>query len=512
VSEVTGVVGGVAGMLADTGLWALSLLVLLGAVPNAVAVIQTVYAALHRFRDHYDDDQVDLLELPRVTVLVPAWNEAAVLRFSVDRMMALDYPVDRLRLVVVDDASTDETPELMAKKMEQYPARVIHLRRHKGGEGKAHTLNHGLREILADDWAEAVLITDADVVFEATSIRRMTRHLADPAVGAVTAFIKEASEPSNWMNRYIGYEYAAAQAVGRRAQNVAGAQACLAGGAQLHTRANLEQLGGLMDTTTLAEDTVTTILTQLAGRTVVFDGNAHCLAEEPAGVVGLWKQRQRWARGNLQVGRRFRSVFFRPSRVHKLGRPWFGLMWWSTLLLPAFMIVSAAALSTLWWLDANRGHQIFTLLWITNALGFLFTTAFTLSVDGGVARRSWRQAIYFPGLISLTVMAWVLVPRPMHELVRAVCLDLGLGWSRQTRSYLALAAYLWIAACMLAAWAVYRLDKAHDLGRLGGVLLFVVGYGPLLCAITCAAYVAEARGAPATWDKTEKTGKVGAIT
>jgi cellulose synthase/poly-beta-1,6-N-acetylglucosamine synthase-like glycosyltransferase len=502
-------VSGVLSWFGSLGLWTLSLIVLLGAVPNAVTVLQVVFASLHRFRDHYGDEQVDPLDLPRVAVLVPAWNEAPVLRFSVDRMMALDYPPSRLRVVVVDDASTDETPELMHEKMQQYPGRVVHLRRAEGGQGKAHTLNHGLRRVLSDDWAEAVLITDADVVFEPTSVRRMTRHLTDPDVGAVTAFIKEASEPANWMNRYIGYEYVAAQAVGRRAQNVAGAQGCLAGGAQLHTRANLDDLGGVIDTTTLAEDTVTTFLTQLAGRRVIFDGNAHSLAEEPAGIVGLWKQRQRWSRGNVQVARRFKSVFFRPSSVHRLGRTWFGLMWWSTLLLPAFMIVASAALAALWWLDANRGHQVFTLLWITNALGFVFTTTFTLLVDRSVARRTWRQAVSFPGLISLAVMAWVLVPGPMHLLVRQTCLAIGLGWSPHTRSCLALAAYLWISVSMLAAWALYRLDTKHDLGRLGGVLLFVVGYGPLLCAITFAAYVAEARGATATWDKTVKTGKIG---
>ena len=60
------------------------------------------------------------------------------------------------------------------------------------------------------------------------------------------------------------------------------------------------------------------------------------------------------------------------------------------------------------------------------------------------------------------------------------------------------------------AWAVYRWDKARGLGRWGGIPLFLVGYGPLLCAITFASYVAELRGAAAVWDKTEKTGKVGA--
>lgn len=495
-------------VLASVGLWVLSIFVLLGAIPNVVTVVQFVLLACHRWRDHLDDDQVGLEELPRVAVLVPAWNEAAVLKLSVDRMMALDYPTDRLLLAVVDDASTDETPELMAAKCAQYPGRVRHLRREQGGQGKAHTLNHGLRELLADDWAEAVLITDADVVFEPTAIRRMTRHLADPQVGAVTAFIKEASGSPNWMNRYIGYEYTAAQAVGRRAQNVVGAQACLAGGAQLHTRHNLEALGGLIDTSTLAEDTVTTLLTQLDGRSVVFDGNAECYAEEPADVVGLWKQRLRWSRGNLQVGRRFQHVFFRPSRTHHLGNWWFGAMWWSTLLLPAFMVLASAALVALWWLDATRGRFLFDALWISNALGFVFTTVSTLLVDRGVARRSWRQGLAFPGLVSLVVMAWVLAPAPTRALVRHVCEMLGWGWSADVRHLLALAAYLWISVCMLAAWAIYRLDKVRTLGPLGGILLFVVGYGPLLCAITFASYVAEARGTAAVWDKTVKTGKV----
>jgi glycosyltransferase involved in cell wall biosynthesis len=502
-----------ADLAVDVGIWILVGIVLLGAIPALCSIVQFMLVARHGWHDHYDSVRTgpDAPPLPRLVVLVPAWNEADVLQFSVDRMMALDYPVDRLRVAVVDDASTDVTPQLLAEKAALYPGRVQHLRREVGGQGKAHTLNHGLDEILADDWAEAVLITDADVVFERTAIRRMARHLQDPQVGAVTAFIRESSVPANWMNRYVGYEYAAAQAAGRRAQNVAGAQGCLAGGAQLHTRANLERLGGRMDTTTLAEDTVTTFLTQLDGFRVVFDPNALAYAEEPATITGLWKQRLRWSRGNVQVARRFGSVFFRLSRQHRLGRPWFGLMWWSTLLLPALMVLSSASLVSLWFIHQDHARSAFELLWITNSLGFVFTTAFTLQLDPVVRRRTWRQGLAFPGLVSLTVMACVLAPGPMRHLGRWICTGLGWGWTDTTRSYLALAAYLWGALCMLVAWAVYRLDRVRTLGPLGGVLIFIVGYGPLLCAITFAAYVAEARGATATWDKTEKTGKVATV-
>ena len=183
----------------------------------------------------------------------------------------------------------------MAAKAAAHPGRVVGLRRAKGGEGKAHTLNHGLREIRAEGWYEAVLIIDADVIFTAGSLRKMVRHLADPTVGAVTGYIKEGSRPANYMNRFVSFEYISAQAGARRAQNVLGAQACLAGGAQLLRRESLEAIGGEIDTSSLAEDTFTTFNVQLvrppggvrAARDRVGGGAArHRRAVEAAAALG----------------------------------------------------------------------------------------------------------------------------------------------------------------------------------------------------------------------------------
>jgi cellulose synthase/poly-beta-1,6-N-acetylglucosamine synthase-like glycosyltransferase len=225
----------------SAGDWILIVLVMAGALPELAASWQFVLVAGHFWRNHYD---ACAPVFPRTAILIPAWNEAAVIGASIDRLMDLEYPPDSLRVFLVDDASTDDTPVVAMAKAEQYPGRVVHLRREKGGQGKAHTLNHGLAIILQDDWMEALLITDADVIFTPDSLRKMTRHLADPEVGAVTAYIKEGSRPGNYMTRFIGYEYITAQAAARRGQNVLRATACLAGGAQLHTRANLVALGG----------------------------------------------------------------------------------------------------------------------------------------------------------------------------------------------------------------------------------------------------------------------------
>ncbi|NNE69288.1 MAG: glycosyltransferase family 2 protein, partial [Rhodothermales bacterium] len=185
----------------------------------------------HGLHDHYTRVAS---HLPRTAIVVPAWNEDLVIGTTIDRLVSMDYPDGALRIYVVDDASTDSTPDVVKAKEIEYPGKVFHVRRDKGGEGKAHTLNHGLKQILAEDWSEAILIIDADVIFEKDALRKMARHLADPEVGAVTAYIKEGTRPGNFMTRFIGFEYITAQAASRRAQNVMGTLFCLAGGAQLH--------------------------------------------------------------------------------------------------------------------------------------------------------------------------------------------------------------------------------------------------------------------------------------
>ncbi|HEX3947376.1 MAG TPA: glycosyltransferase family 2 protein, partial [Acidimicrobiales bacterium] len=309
------------------------------------------------------------------------------------------------------------------------------------------------------------------------------------------------------LTRFIEYEYVTAQAAGRRAQNVLGAVACLAGGAQLHSRTNLEALGGRIDTSTLAEDTCTTFNTQLAGRKVVFEPNAVALAEEPERIIGLWKQRIRWARGNVHVTSAYQRVWFRPSPVHRLGGIAFGLIWFSIFLLPLTMIVSSASLVVLYFTDLATAQHVFRTLWLINALCFVFTTVFTLLIDPAAGRRTWLQGLFFPGAVSLLIIVYACFPVAFRWLL--VHFEDLVHWHLTTgqRHGLMLFAYIWVAGCMLAAYLVKKVDDvgAH---RTAAGLLYLVGYGPLLCAITLVAYVKQLRHAEMRWDKTEKSGRV----
>ena len=480
----------------------LVVLVVVGIVPALGGVYQYLLVPVHGLRNHL---RRAAPHLPRVAVVVPAWNEGAVLAASLERLMRLEYPADRLRVYVVDDASTDDTPDVVRAKAAEHPGRIHLLRREQGGQGKAHTLNHGIEHLLRDDWMEALLVMDADVIYRPDSLRRMTRHLADPQVGAVTAYIREGSGRPGAVARFIGYEYVTAQACARRAQNVMGAVACLAGGAQLHTRANLEAIGGRIDTSTLAEDTFSTFLTQLDGRTVVFDGQAVVLAEEPDSVRALWKQRVRWARGNVQITARFRRTWFRPARGHRLGRLDFGLVWFSVFALPFTLVAASAGFVGLYFVSPGTAQALFGQLWWFGLGTYLFITITTLLVDLDTARRSWFEGLMFPGVGALVLVVASATPGFWLDTVPAW---LGITLTPAGVEAWTLLLYSWPVLSMVLARLIRDVEGTRLLGWTSRPLLYLVGYGPLLCAITLDAYVREWRGAAQTWDKTEKTGRV----
>lgn len=484
--------------------WTLLLFVVSGAMPVITTLVLFLAIPFHGSLNHY---RKSAPYLPRVAVLVPAWNEAAVIGATIDRFMTLEYPRDRLRVYVVDDASTDATPQVVEDRAARYPGSVFHLRRAQGGEGKAHTLNHGLRIVLADDWAQAVLITDADVIYMPDSLRKLTRHLADPEVGAVTAYVREGSIRKNYLTRFIAIEYVMSQVAARRAQNVLGAQACLAGGAQLHTRDNLIAMGSVIDTSGFAEDTVTTFETQLRGKRVVFDPHAVVLAEEPGTVRALWKQRLRWARGNVEITARYRAMWFRSSRSHGLGTIGFGLAWFSIQLLPLVMVLSSFGLLGLLLINSDLANVAFRGLWVLAACTYFYSIFLSLQLDWGIGRRTLVEALFFPGIISIVVMLTAFFPGLFDVVIPGL---FGVVLSGTAVFWWTVFVYVWISVAMLGGWLA-KVVEGTAVGRvLTPILVYVVGYGPILCAITVDSYLKEFRGAEASWDKTEKTGRVSA--
>jgi cellulose synthase/poly-beta-1,6-N-acetylglucosamine synthase-like glycosyltransferase len=118
--------------------------------------------------------------LPTVTVLVPAYNEAAVIGRKLDNLLGLDYPHDRLQLVVVSDGSTDGTNALLEAAAARDARLTTVLLRER--RGKANALNQGL----ARATGEIVVFSDSSILLDAQALRAIVQPFADPGVGCVS--------------------------------------------------------------------------------------------------------------------------------------------------------------------------------------------------------------------------------------------------------------------------------------------------------------------------------------
>ena len=172
--------------------------------------------------------------------------------------------------------------------------------------------------------------------------------------------------------------------------------------------------------------------------------------------------------------------------------------------MPVFMILGSVGLVGLFYLWPSWVPLAFGILWGVTFVSFLFQVLFSFLIDPQAARRAWFAGIAFPGLLSLGVMMlavltlrtlpdWADWPLPVGGSWGEIGVLVILGWS---------------ALSMLAAWCVYRLDRAGAPRWLRNPLLVMVGYGPLLCAISLAAIIGQLRSADLKWDKTVKSGRV----
>ena len=137
---------------------------------------------------------------PSVSVIVAAYNEEAVIERRLENLLALDYPEDRLEVVVASDASTDRTNELV-EAVATREARVRLLDCPRGGKVAAQ--DRAVRETTAD----VVAFSDANATWAPDALRELVATLADPDVAYVCGQLRlEDADGSNREGLYWRYE------------------------------------------------------------------------------------------------------------------------------------------------------------------------------------------------------------------------------------------------------------------------------------------------------------------
>lgn len=113
---------------------------------------------------------------PRVSMIIAAHNEAATIGRKLDNLLSLDYPAERLQIVIGSDGSTDGTNEIVQQRA-QPNLQLLSLPR----RGKAVTLNAAV----AAATGEVLVFSDANSLYDSGALRALVAPLADPHVGAV---------------------------------------------------------------------------------------------------------------------------------------------------------------------------------------------------------------------------------------------------------------------------------------------------------------------------------------
>ena len=120
---------------------------------------------------------------PTVALVIPTYNEAAVIPRKLENIRQLDYPRDKLQIVIVDSASTDDTISLVKRFVADNAGNLAcTLLEQPVRMGKSEAINEALRHVDA----EILILTDADVTFPSGSLYEIVAGFQDPRIGAVS--------------------------------------------------------------------------------------------------------------------------------------------------------------------------------------------------------------------------------------------------------------------------------------------------------------------------------------
>jgi cellulose synthase/poly-beta-1,6-N-acetylglucosamine synthase-like glycosyltransferase len=266
-------------------------------------------------------------EWPTLHVSLAAYNEEAQIRGALEALLATDYPADRRRVLVISDASTDRTDDIVLEYAEQ----GVELLRLPSRGGKTAAENAGAKHVDAD----IVLNTDASTRLLPESVKQLVRVFADPTVGVASGRNRsvgaEGSSSNLGETAYVGYEMGV-RSLETRTGSIVGASGCFYA---IRSELHLEPLPEF-----LSRDFASALVAAEHGYRSVSVDDAVCLVPRTGSLRTEFRRKRRtMARGleTLWFKRRLLNPFCYRSFAwklfsHKLCR------WLASLFLPLGII------------------------------------------------------------------------------------------------------------------------------------------------------------------------------
>ena len=141
--------------------------------------------------------RIDKNYKPKVSILVPTYNESDVIRFKLENLSKIDYPRDLTQIIVVDSNSDDHTVDIVNDFVRQRPEMGIEVLVESERNGKSAALNLALKRCRGD----VVIVSDADCFWPSDVLRKTLPFLADPYVGAISGPKILLNPKQSWVTR-----------------------------------------------------------------------------------------------------------------------------------------------------------------------------------------------------------------------------------------------------------------------------------------------------------------------
>jgi cellulose synthase/poly-beta-1,6-N-acetylglucosamine synthase-like glycosyltransferase len=331
---------------------------------------------------------------PDVSVVVPAYNEAAGIAATIRSMVTSRYR-GRIEIIVVDDGSSDGTAAI-ARGLRLPYVHVIS----QPNSGKAGALNRGIAEAHSD----IVILVDGDTIFQADTIGRLVAPLAAADVGAVSGNTKVGNR-RGFLGGWQHLEYVMGFNLDRRLFDMLGTIPTVPGAIGAFRRAALAAAGGI-STDTLAEDTDLTMTLCRSPWRVVYAPEAIAWTEAPSSLRQLWRQRYRWSYGTMQAMWKHRRAVIEHGPSGRFGRYCLTYLALFHVLLP--LIAPVVDVSSAYGLAFLNPAKV-ALFWLTFVLLQALAGGYALWLDGERLRPLWimplQQVVYRQLMYLVTIQS-----------------------------------------------------------------------------------------------------------
>jgi cellulose synthase/poly-beta-1,6-N-acetylglucosamine synthase-like glycosyltransferase len=272
--------------------------------------------------------------LRRFAVLLPAYNEEKVIKFSIESLMKMDYPADKFDIFVVADHCTDTTADIALS----LGVRVFD---HSGPDkkpGKGRALKWACEQILAMGKYDALVYFDADSLAHKGFLSVMNAHLAGGEEAVQGRQL--AKNTDNWLARILASGHIVSNRFFQKPKYALGLSATLHGKGMCFSKAVSEKYP--WDETCLTEDIEMQMRLVRSGVRITWAEGAIVYDEEPVGIGQYIKRTVRWTRGSLDTASRHLAGLWRRAVLHRDARAFEGGVYCAQVYRLAMVSVTAA--------------------------------------------------------------------------------------------------------------------------------------------------------------------------